>query len=148
MHVLWKRPDGFHNARPSDYKVVELSGQSQLWLHNTDRKWFPFRISGGWQESEATQKLNQLVNLVGESNINWVTHVTKLYSHTLGSDAGHFVDDLCGWLNDLRNHLKGDTWETEIMDQVIGAVQRHLLVIKPQFLQVAAKEVPSMTQSE
>jgi hypothetical protein len=39
-------------------------------------------------------------------------------------DPKAFIADQVSWLNDLRAHLKGDTWETEIMGQVISEVAR------------------------
>jgi elongation factor P hydroxylase len=63
MFVVWKRPDGYHDATPSDFQIVEAGANARIWLHKSDREWYPFRISGGWQESDATRRLNGLVNL-------------------------------------------------------------------------------------
>ena len=46
--VIWKRPDGFHGANPSDFMVVDIGSESRLWLHKSDFENFPFRISGSW----------------------------------------------------------------------------------------------------
>ena len=34
MHIIWKRPDGFENAQPSDFFKISLSNGAQLWLHH------------------------------------------------------------------------------------------------------------------
>ncbi|MEZ4741934.1 MAG: hypothetical protein R3B45_05725 [Bdellovibrionota bacterium] len=56
MHVVWKRPDGYHGASPSDYRVVEINESSNLWLHKRDTDWFPFRVSGGWKDVKVPPK--------------------------------------------------------------------------------------------
>ena len=50
MNVIWKRPDGFHNASPSDYVTVDITSNAKIWLHKRDQENFPFRVSGDWQE--------------------------------------------------------------------------------------------------
>ena len=40
MHVIWKRPDGFHAASPADFEVVELTSSAKLWLHKRDQENF------------------------------------------------------------------------------------------------------------
>ena len=45
MHIIWKRPDGFQNSIPDDFERVQLSNGSQLWLHKTEKDWYPFHAS-------------------------------------------------------------------------------------------------------
>lgn len=137
MHVIWKRPDGFHGADPSDYTVVTLGDGAKLWLHRKDHSWYPFRIAGGWQESEATQKLNNLVNLLSEPSDVWVRTLVKIFNDTMGDDPGKFVDETTRWVADLRDHLKGDTWEIEIMMHALTDVEKHLTTGRAEFLKAA-----------
>lgn len=135
MHVIWKRPDGFHGADPTDFMVVELSNSSKLWLHKKDTAWFPFRIAGGWQEQEATQRLNLLVNLLHRDNRAWIDALHKMFDATMGDDPVKFVENVQTWLSDLREHLKGDTWELEIMAQALADVELHVSKVKQKFIE-------------
>lgn len=137
MHVVWKRPDGFHGASPADYEVVSLGGHSNVWLHKADHSHYPFRIAGGWQESEATKRLNNLVNLLPKKDPQWVSTLQKIWSDTMADDAGKFIDDLIGWIIDLKQHLKGDTWEVEIMSQAFDEVAERLKTVRSDFLKAA-----------
>lgn len=134
MHVIWKRPDGFHGADPADFMVVELSGRSKLWLHKKDTSWFPFRIAGGWQEQESTQRLNLLVNLLNKDEKFWVDALLKIFDDTMGDDPSKFVEDIQKWLVDLKGHLKGDTWELEIMNQALSEVEHRVGKVKQGFI--------------
>lgn len=122
MFVVWKRPDGFLGAEPTDYKVVEIGGQARIWLHKKDVDWFPFRISGGWQEQEATQRLNRLVNLIGKPSASWVKHLVHEFHHSMSDDGNKFFSETVTWLESLLSNLKGDTWEVEIMSHAINEV--------------------------
>lgn len=122
MHVVWKRPDGFHDSSPEDFKVAHVADGSKIWLHKTDHKWFPFRIAGGWQESDATSRLNRLVNLVGEDFAHWSNCLMEDFHNSMKDQPELFFDETLTWLQGLKNHLKGDTWEVEIMGKVITAV--------------------------
>lgn len=135
MHVIWKRPDGFHGADPTDFMVVELSGRSKLWLHKKDTSWFPFRIAGGWQEQESTQRLNQLVNLLHKDEKSWVEALHKIFDDSMGDDPAKFVEDIQKWLVDLKGHLKGDTWELEIMNQALSEVEQRVGNLKQRFVE-------------
>jgi hypothetical protein len=137
MHVIWKRPDGFHGASPSDFKVVELQGQSKLWLHKGDNQWFPFRISGGWQDEDATKKLNALVNLIGRENSEWLKLLEDQFGHSSAADAVSFYKETLIWLSELKNNLKGDTWEVEIMGAAISEIEQSLEACKKNFLNQA-----------
>jgi len=122
MFVVWKRPDGFHGAEPKDFKVVDIGGNARIWLHKKDIEWFPFRISGGWQEQEATQRLNQFVNLIGEPSSHWIKRLTHEFHHAMQSDPKKFFSETLDWLDGLLSKLKGDTWEVEIMAHVIREI--------------------------
>ena len=137
MHVLWRRPDGFHGASPSDFKVFEVAGQSRIWLHKTDQDWFPFRVSGGWQDDDATNSLNQLVNLLDKPEADWLSNVTKTYHHSRFDDVKAFWEERMAWLKTLAENLKGDKWEIEIMTLVLTEISKSLDMIKPQFFKGA-----------
>jgi hypothetical protein len=122
MFVVWKRPDGFHGAEPKDFKVVDIGENARLWLHKKDSDWFPFRISGGWQEQESTQRLNRLVNLIGKPTTKWVERLVHEFHHSMTDDGKKFFKETLDWLHLLGGHLKGDTWEVEIMTHAIGEV--------------------------
>lgn len=122
MFVVWKRPDGYHDATPEDFKVVTLENRARIWLHKTDRSWYPFRIAGGWQESEATQRLNGLINLLGDDESERLENLRHTFHNSMSDDSGVFVTEQVKWLTELENHLKGDTWEIDIMGQVLQEV--------------------------
>ena len=133
MNVVWKRPDGFHGAEPSDFKIVEVAGKSRLWLHKTDNQWYPFRISGGWQEQEATQRLNAFVNLIGKPMSHWSKQLVHEFNHSMPDDPKVFVAETIGWLESLVPVLKGDTWEMEIMAHAIEEVRARIEDAKTAF---------------
>ena len=137
MHVIWKRPDGFHGAEPSDFVTVDL-GDSRLWLHRNDTNWFPFRISGGWQESEATKRLNNMVNHLRSDDSQMLQYMVKMFEDSMSDDAERYYADLDRWLKDLKLHLKGDTWEIDIMSQVVDSVHGRLTALKAQFLKATS----------
>ena len=134
MHVIWKRPDGFHGATPADFFVTELDGHSRIWLHKTDRDQYPFRISGGWEERGTTKRLNGLVNLLPEPKEKWVAHLIADFGHSPMDSALEYIDCIHGWLVDLKQHLKGDTWEVEIMSRAIDCTEKRLIECKKDFL--------------
>jgi len=138
MHVIWRRPDGFHDADPSDFVVVNLGKHSKLWLHKKYDTHFPFRIAGGWQETEATARLNRLVNLLRQEDPAWVDALLRIFNDSMGDDAGRFLDDISRWVTDLRHHLKGDTWELEIMSQALSEVGDRLTAARAAFVEAAA----------
>ena len=71
MHIIWKRPDGFLEALPEDFRRVTLSSGARLWLHQSDVEWYPFQVSGDWAGQEQTTKLNALVNLIDANEALW-----------------------------------------------------------------------------
>jgi hypothetical protein len=134
MFVVWKRPDGFHGAEPQDFRVVDIGDKARLWLHKKDTSWFPFRVSGGWQEQESTQRLNQLVNLIGKPTVKWVEHLNHEFDHSMTDEGKKFFDETATWLNSLKGNLKGDTWEVEIMDHAITEVIHRVADAEKPFL--------------
>lgn len=134
MHVVWKRPDGLYGADPSDFSVVNIGNHSRIWLHRRDHANFPFRISGGWQEEEATIRLNNLVNLLDKPDKEWLDCLMKIFNDHMQDDSSKFINELCRWIDDLRLHLKGDTWELEIMQETFSEVGNKLKSVKESFL--------------
>ena len=134
MHLLWRRPDGFHGATPNDFRVLELGGHSRIWLHKTDNEWFPFRISGGWQDDDATKKLNAFVNLINCPTGDWISHLIKMQHHSMADDGAKLLADLETWLTELKGSVKGDKWEVEIIIQAIDEIRKSLADAGPAFL--------------
>jgi hypothetical protein len=127
MNVIWKRPDGFHGASPSDYEVIELQQDAKkLWLHKADRENYPFRVSGDWQEEEATRRLNGLVNLLPCPQTTWNAHLTHTFHNTEHETWEKFVMHTVNWIKKLQLHLKGDVWEVAIMADALDEVVSHL----------------------
>ncbi|MEI8026234.1 MAG: hypothetical protein WCI18_07780 [Pseudomonadota bacterium] len=126
MKVVWKRPDGFHGASPSDYHVIELDGHSKIWLHRTNHEWFPFRVSGDWGEEETTRRLNRLVNLIGTQPNNWVKYIEDSFGNSKADNVGVFISDISNWIDHLKANLKGDTWEIDIMTKALSLVVENL----------------------
>lgn len=138
MHVIWRRPDGFHNACPADYYPVQLDDQSRLWLHKTDKDSYPFRISGGWEAKEQTKRLNNFANLLPQDNEKWVTYLRDQFNHSMNEKPAGFFDEIVAWLDTLPDHLKGDTWEVEILSHAIASTRARLLEVKADFLKTTA----------
>ena len=134
MKVIWKRPDGFHEALPSDYTVVEVSENSRIWLHKTDQYNYPFRVSGGWQDEQASQKLNRMVNLIAKENKEWVKYLTEIFDHAETDNPQTFLKKESEWLDELGKNLKGDTWELEIMGETLKKLKHKLAQTAKDFL--------------
>lgn len=139
MKIIWKRPDGFHNSSPTDYRVVELASGAKLWLHKSNTEWFPFRVSGDWKEEENTIKINRFINLLGDDSANWPEHLLNLYFNSQTDDSAQFLSDIKNWVQKIKQHLKGDTWELDIMNQVVGLIGENINKAAPTFLQKAVK---------
>lgn len=133
MHVVWLRPDGFHGATPNDYSVFELKGAGRLWLHRTDKDRYPFRVSGGWEDESASIKLNNLVNLIPCSDEDWVQGLQTAFSHSMGDDRKKYFRELTDWVDELMDHLKGDSWEVDILRQALLDVQSRLAGVEGRF---------------
>ncbi len=138
MNVVWKRPDGFHGASPEDFYVAELGGHSRLWLHKKDKDQFPFRIAGGWEEDIASKRLNNLINLLNHPADDWVDYLVKEYGHSQTTAPQAFHTDLIKWVAALTEHLKGDKWEIEIMEQALSMVKQKLEDVQGRFVNSAA----------
>ncbi len=138
MNVVWKRPDGFHGATPQDFLVVDLGSHSNLWLHKRDKDTFPFRISGGWEEKDGSTKLNNLINLIGSTNKQWVEHLAHTFSHSMKDEPEAFLNELVQWVQAIKGHLKGDKWEVEIMGEAVDTVAKKLEEVRTAFLAAAS----------
>lgn len=139
MHVIWKRPDGFHEASPIDFTVIELEGHSRIWLHNSDKDQYPFRISGGWEDDDGTVKLNNFINLLPCSEEEWLNYLLQKYNNSLKDNPKEFYTGIIDWLQSLKKHLKGDTWEVDIMVVAIDLTSRKLNEYEADFLQRVVK---------
>ncbi len=137
MHLIWKRPDGFHGASPSDFSVLELGGHSRLWLHRTDKDQYPFRIAGGWEENTGTVRLNNLVNLLPLGQKEWLSYLNHSFDHSMKDDRTIFVEELTEWLQSLKEHVKGDTWETEILQQALRLMSERVQSYKEAFIRAS-----------
>ena len=126
MKVIWKRPDGFHDASPDDYTTIEIASKSRLWLHKQDSENYPFRISGGWQDESASRKLNRLVNLLNKPAEEWEHLLEEDYFDSKSENVAEYFKKIYCWLQDLLANLKGDTWECDIMSQVMNEVGKQL----------------------
>jgi len=139
MNVIWKRPDGFHGSSPEDYTVVQVANNAKIWLHKKDRINFPFRVSGGWQDEDATKKLNSLVNLINRPSVEWNRHLLDEFYESQVEGGEKFLQDLTSWLGDLRQNLKGDHWETAIMKEVLSEISHQIDSLKTSFIREAEK---------
>jgi len=130
MHVIWKRPDGFQNAMPQDFRRVDLSNGTHLWLHCHDSDWYPFQVSGDWSGQEDTKKLNHLVNLLDASDDAWVSHLEKIrdqdFSHQNNPSNGQIARELLVWLRAIEEGVRGNTWEIEIIRCALSDVREKL----------------------
>lgn len=134
MNIIWKRPDGFHNATPDDYVVVSIGNRYNIWLHKKDDTEFPLRVSGGWEEETSTKKLNNLVNLLNKDNDQWVKHLIHLFHHSMAESPQAFYDEMIKWIQDIKAFIKGDQWEKAIMIQTFEAVNKKLTEVHEEFL--------------
>ena len=125
MQVIWKRPDGFHTADPSDYKVVEIATNARIWLHKSDHENYPFRVSSDWKGEEQTKKLNNLTNLILHEYKSWFGWVKSHYHHSNHDSAEDFLKETRGWLDEIKKHSKGDHWEIEIIHQSVEAIKQY-----------------------
>ncbi len=128
MHLIWKRPDGYESAKPEDFKRLKLTNGGQIWLHCRDTKWYPFQVSGDWQGSDATEKINTLVNLLDAPANQMRRYLETLMdeSHSPDSTLQKTVEELVSWLKVLKLKLKGDAWELEILNGTLNDIEHHL----------------------
>lgn len=139
MKVIWKRPDGFLGASPQDYTVVEVANNSRIWLHKQDNVNFPFRVSGGWQDEDATKRLNRLVNLIDKGNPELLEHLLNDYYESNAEDGAKYIAELISWLDELKSNLKGDHWETAIMTEVMAELHSRVKASESEFLKSSDK---------
>ena len=118
-HVIWKRPDGFQNACPEDFRKISLSNGAQLWLHKYELEWYPFQVSGDWSGQEDTKKLNRFVNMLDATKNSWKSMLEHLFDDDLNSKEGRCAKEIAEesilWIKELESSLKGDSWELEIV---------------------------------
>ena len=132
MHIIWKRPDGFQNALPEDFRRVALSNGAQLWLHRHEMEWYPFQVSGDWSGQPDTKRLNQLINMIDASPAAWKSFL----EHTLDNELGvHAATSLAvaakqnlEWLQAFEKAIKGTTWEVEIVRCALSDVMEKVKV--------------------
>ncbi|APJ03827.1 hypothetical protein [Silvanigrella aquatica] len=119
MHVIWKRPDGFQNALPDDFRRIALSNGAHLWLHRHELDWYPFQVSGDWEGQEQTKRLNRLVNLLDAPLVSWKSYLEQLSDDDLNIQEDQsfpaVAQSLSEWVNTLERYAKGHTWEVEIV---------------------------------
>ena len=134
MHLVWKRPDGYLGAKPSDFYVCELADHSNLWLHKEDKDQYPFRVSGGWEDRDLSVNLNNLVNLIPTDDENWLSHLNSCFDHSMEDSKLDFITTTLKWLGELESVAKGDTWEVEILEKAVVVVIARINKIKNEFL--------------
>ena len=137
MHVIWKRPDGYLGASPEDFLVVELDGHSRIWLHKRDKEQYPFRVSGGWEEDDASRRLNHLVNLLALDPAGQVEDLKGHYSDSMEDDPARYLDETRKWLKGLISKVSGDNWEMVILRQALEVTVSKLEEIRRDFIQAA-----------
>ena len=119
MHVIWKRPDGFQNALPNDFRRISLSNGAHLWLHRHELDWYPFQVSGDWEGQDQTKRLNRLVNMLDAPNASWQSYLEQLSDDDLNLKEGQsfpvVAQSLSSWVGELTRSAKGHTWEVEIV---------------------------------
>lgn len=127
MHLIWKRPDGFRDALPEDFRRVALSNGTRLWLHRQELEWYPFQVSGDWGGQDETQKVNRLVNMLDAPDSEWQHFIVHYYDDVLEDRATESaVETICSWIDDLKGTSRGNTWEQEIVTCALNDVQTRL----------------------
>jgi hypothetical protein len=129
MHIIWKRPDGFQNDQPEDFRRVSLSNGAQLWLHRHDLDWYPFQVSGDWAGQSLTARLNRLVNLLDATELNWRKFLEHFQDDELHDGDGSIrsaANALHNWLDQIKTGAKGNTWELDIVQCALGDIQKRL----------------------
>jgi hypothetical protein len=134
MNLIWKRPDGYHGALPSDFTVVRVGDHSNLWLHRSDRDTFPFRISGGWEEEAQSKRLNNLINLLSDDDQAWLSNLRQGFAHSMKDHPRDYCKELTSWIDELKSLVKGGNWEVEIITKSLDAVRERIVRIEPTFV--------------
>ena len=119
MHIIWKRPDGFQNALPEDFRRVALSNGAQLWLHRHEQEWYPFQVSGDWSGQVDTKRLNQFINRLDASPAAWKSFLEHSLDNEIGDHSEPSLNSVAQknieWLKNFDNSVKGNAWEVEIV---------------------------------
>lgn len=132
MHIIWKRPDGFQNALPEDFRRIQLSNGANLWVHRTELDWYPFQVSGDWKGQHLTNRLNRLVNLLDSSTAEWVNFLEHYQDDDVkASSLAATVAHLLQWVAELEGAIKGETWEADIMSCALRDIAHRLKGITP-----------------
>lgn len=130
MHVIWKRPDGFQNAQPNDFKRVSLSNGAHLWLHKHEQDWYPFQVNGDWEGQEQTKKLNYLVNMLDSPAQTWNDYLKHILDDVLeskeNSTLASVAQNTINWLDAFKDCAKGHTWEVEIISCALHDIESKL----------------------
>jgi len=132
VHVIWKRPDGFHDARPVDFEVLSIADNCQLWLHKIDFDWYPFQISGGWADEDSTKKLNNLINRCRYSQSKWMVELHRDFDNSIQGDLDKYLRSTHDWLNKLLGCTRGDRWERELIAVAIRELIKRLKFTSPE----------------
>lgn len=132
MHVIWKRPDGFQNALPEDFRRVALSNGAQLWLHRHEKEWYPFQVSGDWSGQSDTKRLNQLINMIDASCEAWKSFFERALDNEINdgmsSSLAAIAQENLDWLKAFEKTIKGTTWEIEIVRCALSDVMEKMTV--------------------
>lgn len=130
MHVIWKRPDGFQNALPQDFRRVGLSDGTHIWLHVHDSDWYPFQVSGDWSAQEDTKKLNQLTHLLDADEGQWKEYLEKMrdrdFSQQSEVSCALIAKETLVWLRKIEQGIRGNTWEVEIIRCALSDIRSKL----------------------
>ncbi len=127
MHIIWKRPDGFQNAQPEDFRRIELSSGAHLWVHRHELDWYPFQVSGDWKGQQQTTRLNRLTNLLDSTDEAWSNFLEHYHDDEL-KEAGIVATatQLKAWIAEMQSSIKGETWEVEITACALSDVHDRL----------------------
>ena len=130
MHVIWKRPDGFQNALPKDFRRVELSNGAHLWLHQHEIDWYPFQVSGDWSGQNDTKRLNQLVNLLDADSAVLKLFLEQSAANKMEDNKNQSVEETAyeslTWIKMMEKLIKGNTWEIEIIRCALMDIENKL----------------------
>ncbi|MES2615552.1 MAG: hypothetical protein V4591_09065 [Bdellovibrionota bacterium] len=133
MHVIWKRPDGFQNALPEDFRRVALSNGAQLWLHRHEQEWYPFQVSGDWSGQPDTKRLNRLINKIDASDAAWKSFLEHSLDDEIGNNSAtatlaSVAKEHMEWLRTVDKAVKGNAWEVEIVRCALADVMEKVKI--------------------
>ena len=130
MHIIWKRPDGFQNALPEDFKRIALSNGAHLWVHRQEQDWYPFQVSGDWGGQQQTARLNRLVNLLESQDEAWLAYLEHCNDDDLQEGgARSAAAQLGAWIAQTRDAAKGETWEVHIIQCALDDIAKRLAAL-------------------